>query len=121
MKNEINSGDSINENEYEKVILKNVVVSSKSIRDKYFILKNNDIVEVNKIVKLLTGQIYLIVTPLNYCIMYQDPISSCLIKSFYIDNNNNNCSKSIGLDCLKSKCLYTYTNRQQIYCYCFTS
>jgi len=35
LKNEINSGDSINENVYEKVILKNFVGSSKSIRDKY--------------------------------------------------------------------------------------
>lgn len=114
LKNEINSDDSIDKNLYEKVILKNFVVSSKSIRDKYFILKNNEIVEVKKIIKHSNGQIQLIVSPLNYCNMYQDPISSCLIKSFYTNNNNHNYSKLIDLDCLKNKCLYIPTGSKSI-------
>jgi len=113
LKNVINSNDSVNENLYKKVFLKNFVISSKSIQDKYFILKNNKI-EVNKIIKHLNEQIYLIVTPLNYCIMYQDFISSCLIKSFYINNNNHNSSKLIDLDCLKNKCLYILAGSKSI-------
>lgn len=70
LQNEINFGDSIDENLYEKIIIKNFVGSSKSIRDKYFILKNNEIVETNKIIKHLNGQIQLIVNPLPKLFYY---------------------------------------------------
>jgi hypothetical protein len=88
----------------------------KKIRDKYFILTNNEIVEVNKIVKYLNGQIKLIVTSLSYCVMYQNPISSYLIKSFYINNNSNQNSqtKLIDFNCLKNKCLYIPTNTKSV-------
>ncbi|XP_050547917.1 uncharacterized protein LOC126909525, partial [Daktulosphaira vitifoliae] len=81
LKNEIMS-ENPNESHYKKLILNNFIVSSTNIRDKYFILKNQELVEVNKIIKDLKGQISIVVTPLNYSAMYQNPLSSYLIKTF---------------------------------------
>jgi len=42
--------NSITETLYERIILKQFIVSSRKINDSYFILKNNDLVKVNKII-----------------------------------------------------------------------
>lgn len=47
--------------------------------------------------------------------MFQNPISSCIIKIFYINNINSNLQqKLIDFNCLKYKCLYVPTNNKSI-------
>jgi len=115
LENEINSNELSNSLVYEKMVLNNFIVSSKNIRDKYFILNNQDIVEINKIIKDINEQINLLITTLNYCVMFQNPISSCITKTFYINNINSKSQlKLIDYNCLKYKCLYLPTNNKSI-------
>ncbi|KAF0751213.1 Uncharacterized protein FWK35_00016042 [Aphis craccivora] len=51
--------NSITETLYERIILKQFIVNSKKVKDSYFILENDDLVKVNKIIHFLSGDIKL--------------------------------------------------------------
>jgi len=55
------------------------------VKDKYFIIQNYDIIEVNKIIKYFNGEIKIEVTKFKCSSFFDNPISSDLINIFYID------------------------------------
>lgn len=89
LKNELNYDSSINnaltETLYEQLVLENFVVSSKNNKDIFFLLKNHDIVKVNKIIKYTSGQVKIEVVKYEHCTMFHSPVPSNIIKIFYIN------------------------------------
>jgi hypothetical protein len=57
---------SITEILYKQVILEKFIVSSKNIKDKYFVLHNDEIIRINKIIKYFNGEIKIEIIKLNY-------------------------------------------------------
>jgi len=91
---------------YEQIVLEQFIVSSKHVKDKYFIIQNYDIIKVNKIIKYFNGEIKIEVTKFKCSSFFDNPISSDLIKIFYIDAIIPEPQPQlINLDCLKYKCL----------------
>ncbi|CAI6354142.1 unnamed protein product [Macrosiphum euphorbiae] len=91
---------------YEQIVLEQYIVSSKHVKDKYFIIQNYDIIEVNKIIKYFNGEIKIEVTKFKCSSFFDNPISSDLITIFYIDTIILEPQPQlINLDCLKYKCL----------------
>jgi hypothetical protein len=63
-----------------------LIVSSKNVKDKYFILHNDEIIRVNKIIKYFNGEIKIEIIKLNYSSFFDNPISSVIIKMFNVIN-----------------------------------
>lgn len=80
-----NLNNSLTETLYEQVALEQFVISSKSVKDKYFMLQNNDIVEVTKIVKYFNDEIKIEAIKFNHSLMFDYPSTSDLTKIFYIN------------------------------------
>lgn len=59
----------------EQVILEQFVASSINVKDKYFMLQNNNIAEVNTNVTNCNGQIKIEVTKFNYSPMFNNLIT----------------------------------------------
>ncbi|CAI6369321.1 unnamed protein product [Macrosiphum euphorbiae] len=103
-----NLNNSLTETLYEQVTLEKFVISSKSVRDKYFMLQNNDIVEVTKIVKYFNGEIKIEAIKFNYSPMFDYPSTSDLTKIFYINEIIPKVQPIIiNLKSLKHKCFVT--------------
>jgi hypothetical protein len=96
--------NSINETLYEKMILKQFIVSSKKDKDSYFILENGDLVKVNKIIHFLSDNIKLEVTKLKYSPFFVKPVSSDIIKIFSVDEIIPETRLLINSNALKYKC-----------------
>jgi len=103
-----NLNNSLTETMYEEVALEQFVVSSKNVKDKYFMLQNNDIVEVTKIIKYFNGQIKIEAIKFNYSPMFDYPFTSDTTKIFYIKEIIPKVQPIlINLNSLKHKCFVT--------------
>lgn len=92
---------------YEQVIIDKFVVSRNNIRNKYFILDNNEIVQIQKIGKRQDGSIFLeVIKYNNLTIMFETPILSSVVGSFYVDLTSVSNSFFINLINLKHKCIF---------------
>ncbi|CAI6370279.1 unnamed protein product [Macrosiphum euphorbiae] len=96
--------NSINETLYERIILKQFIVSSKKVKDSYFILDNDDLVKVNKIIHFLSGNIKLEVTKFIYSPFFVNPVSSDILKIFSVNGIIPEARLLINLNVLKYKC-----------------
>ncbi|XP_050060044.1 uncharacterized protein LOC126551233 [Aphis gossypii] len=103
-----NSNNSLTETMYEEVVLEKFLVSSKNAKDKYFMLQNNDIVEVTKIIKYYNGQIKIEATKFDYSPMFDYPFTSDITKIFYIKEIIPKIQPVlININSLKHKCFVT--------------
>jgi len=95
---------SITETLYERVVLEKFIVSSKKVKDSYFVLENYDLIKVNKIIHFFSGNIKLEVTKLKYSPFFVNPVSSDIIKIFSVDEIIPETRLLINLNVLKHKC-----------------
>lgn len=109
LKKELNDNfnSSLISTSYEQVILEQFIVSSKNIKDKYFMLYNNVIIEVSKIIKYLNNEIKLEVKKFKCSPMIDHPITSDITKLFYIYEIIPKELILIDLNSLKYKCFVT--------------
>lgn len=108
LKRESKFNTNLTETIYVEVALEKFVVSSKNVKDKYFMLQNNDIVEVTKIIKYFDGQIQIEATKFNYSPMFNYPFTSDITKIFYVKEIIPKVqSILIDLNSLKHKCFVT--------------
>jgi len=88
LKNEINYdpevNKSIDETYYKEIILNNYVINSKNVKDNFVYVKDHGIVKVINIVKFSNCKIKIEVIKYNTSPMFQNPISSDIIKMYYI-------------------------------------
>jgi len=79
-------------------------VSSKKVKDSYFILENDDLVKVNKIIHFLSGDIKLEVTKFKYSPFFVNLVSSDILKIFSVNGIIPEARLLINLNVLKYKC-----------------
>lgn len=92
---------------YEKIITDQFLICSINLKNGHFILKNNNIVVVKKILKYFNGQIELGVVKYNsYFAMSNTPIESNIVGSFYVSTIDTSDLFFIELEYIKNKCFF---------------
>jgi len=92
---------------YDQIILEKFVVSRSNIRNKYFFLDTNEIVNIQKIGKREDGSIFLeVIKYNNLTLMFKTPVLSSIVGSFYVDTISVSNSFIINLLSLKYKCIF---------------
>lgn len=92
---------------YDQIIIEKFVVSRSNIHNKYFFLDTNEIVNIQKIGKRQDGSIFLeVIKYNNLTLMFQTPVLSSVVGSFYVDTVSVSNSFVIHLLSLKYKCIF---------------
>lgn len=100
---------------YKVVILKKFKVSSTKLRDKYFFLSNKKvIVSVEKIMQHSNGKILLEVNEYeNISPIFTSPLSSDVIRNYFVNTDVKKLNCLIDLSDLKYKCLFFNITKNQ--------
>lgn len=92
---------------YKELITSNFTVSSNNVRNNYFYLNTNNIVSIKKIIKRLDGTIVLEVNQFNNIYkMFEKPIPSNIVGSYFIDLKSETGPFHIELQTLKYKGIF---------------
>lgn len=92
---------------YKELKTSNFTVSSNNVRNNYFYLNTNNIVSIKKIIKRLDGTIVLEVNQFNnICKMFEKPIPSNIVGSYFIDLKSETGPFHIELQTLKYKGIF---------------
>lgn len=91
---------------YENVITENCILSSVNKKNMYFLLKNNVIICVKKIIKKANGSVYFEVVKYNAVPFFDNPLVSDIVGDFYVDIFNETDSFLINMCDIKHKCLF---------------
>lgn len=91
---------------YENVITENCILSSVNKKNMYFLLKNNVIICIKKIIKKANGSVYFEVVKYNAVPFFDNPLVSDIVGDFYVDIFDETDSFLINMCDIKHKCLF---------------
>lgn len=91
---------------YENVITENCILSSVNKKNMYFLLKNNVIICIKKIIKKANGSVYFEVVKYNAVPFFDNPLVSDIVGDFYVDIFDETDSFLINICDIKHKCLF---------------
>lgn len=109
LKHEVNYNPSVNksfnETYYKEIILEHFVINTSNLKDNFIYTNDHGLVKVIHVIKYLNGKIKMEVIKYNISPMFQNPISSDIIKIFYVhDIIPKPPLISIDVESIKFKC-----------------